>query len=303
MLLPTLRQMQFLVALQDHLHFGRAAETCHVTQSTLSNGLKDLETLLGAPVAERTKRSVMMTPLGAEIADRARMILRDAGDIMDLARQQGAGLSGPVRLGTIPTIGPYLLPRAVPVLRDRFPDLQLYLREGLTDALITDLRAGRLDAILIALPFELGDLTVMPLFKDSYQLATGPDHPLARRDRVTGADLVDAPMLLLERGHCLQRHAMSAFPGTNALADDRFAASSLTTLTAMVAEGLGITLMPQLAIDAGAGAAQPGLSLVPVDGACPRQVVLAWRKSSVRGAALHDLGTALADTRATLTAA
>lgn len=297
MILPTLRQLQFLVALKDHLHFGHAAEACHVTQSTLSNGLKELETLLGAPVAERTKRSVMMTPFGDAVADRARALLRDAGDIMDLAHQQGAGLSGPVRLGTIPTIGPFLLPRAVPILRDRYPDLQLYLRENLTDALITDLRAGRLDVILIAQPFDLGDLTVIPLFEDGYQLATGPDHPLAHQSHVTGDDLAGARMMLLERGHCLQRHAMSAFPDHGPAEDDRFAASSLTTLTAMVAEGLGITLMPQLAIDAGAAQAQPGLSLVPIHGACPRQVVLAWRKSSVRGAAFHQLGAALHDAR------
>jgi LysR family hydrogen peroxide-inducible transcriptional activator len=299
MILPTLRQLRFLVALADELHFGRAAETCHVTQSTLSTGLKELEELLGAQLAERTKRSVLMTPLGEEIAQRARAILAQTEDIVDLAQQQAGVLSGPLRLGTIPTVGPFLLPRALPRLRQRFPGLQLYLREELTENLIAGLRAGRLDAILIARPFDIGDLEFEPLFDDGYQLATAPGHPLAGRKVITGADLAGENMLLLERGHCLQRHALSAFPEAGTRQDETFAATSLATLVAMVEEGLGITLLPQLAIDAGA-ARHADLSLVPLKGACPRHVVLAWRRSSARVEEFKHLAQALREERATL---
>ncbi|MGC9368453.1 MAG: hydrogen peroxide-inducible genes activator [Paracoccaceae bacterium] len=299
MILPTLRQLRFLVALADELHFGRAAEACHVTQSTLSNGLKELEGLLGAQLAERTKRSVLMTPLGEDIAERARAMLAEAQDIVDLAQRQAGLLSGPLRLGTIPTVGPFLLPRALPELRERFPGLQLYLREELTEQLIKGLRAGRLDAILIARPFDIGDLEFETLFEDGYQLATAPGHPLAGRKVLAGPDLAGENLLLLERGHCLQRHALSAFPEAGARQDETFAATSLATLVAMVEEGLGITLLPQLAIDAGA-ARHADLSLVPLRGACPRHVVLAWRRSSARTEEFRQLAEALREARAAL---
>lgn len=297
--LPSLRQLRFLVVLADELHFGRAAKACFVTQSTLSTGLKDLEAVLGAPLAERTKRSVMLTPLGAEIAERARAVLMDVGEIVDLARHEKGVLGGPLRLGTIPTIGPYLFPRVTPRLRRAFPDLKLYLREELTDSLIAGLRAGRLDVILIALPFEIGDLAWTSLFMDSYQLASAPDHPLAGSGPVHGADLDHERLLLLERGHCLQRHALAAFPESHAVQDESFSATSLATLIAMVAEGLGVTLLPQLVIDAGAARGQ-GLALTPLEGAWPREVVLAWRKASVRAAEFEGLAEVLRDERARL---
>ncbi|MCB1331525.1 MAG: LysR family transcriptional regulator [Maritimibacter sp.] len=297
--LPSLRQLRFLVALADELHFGRAAEACFVTQSTLSTGLKELEALLGAPLAERTKRSVMLTPLGVEIAERARAVLMDVGEIVELAKHGQGVLGGPLRLGTIPTIGPYLFPRIMPQLRTAFPDLKLYLREELTESLIAGLRAGRLDVILIALPFDIGDLAWSSLFLDGYQLASSLDHPLAGRGPVHGADLDDERLLLLERGHCLQRHALAAFPDSGAVQDDSFSATSLATLVAMVAEGLGITLLPQLVIDAGAVRGQE-LALTPLDGAWPREVILAWRKASVRAAEYEALAAVLRAERARL---
>lgn len=294
--LPSLRQLRFLVALADELHFGRAAEACFVTQSTLSTGLKELEALLGAPLAERTKRSVMLTPLGAEIAKRARAVLTDVAEIVDLAKRETGVLAGPLRLGTIPTIGPYVFPRLMPRLKRDFPELRLYLREELTESLIAGLRAGRLDAILIALPFDIGDLSWTSLFLDGYQLASAPDHPLAGAGPVHGADLDDEHLLLLERGHCLQRHALAAFPDSHPVQDDSFSATSLATLTAMVAEGLGITLLPQLVIDAGAVRGQE-LALTPLDGAWPREVILAWRKASVRGVEFEALAEVLREER------
>lgn len=299
MILPTLRQLRFLVALADELHFGRAAETCLVTQSTLSTGLRELEDILGAPLAERTKRSVLMTPLGEEIAARARAMLAEAQDIVELAQTQSGTLRGTMKLGTIPTVGPFLFPRLLPRLRDSYPDLRLYMREELTEHLIAGLRAGRLDVILIALPFETGDLGLEPLFEDDYQLATAPGHRLISDRAIGGPDLDDETLLLLERGHCLQRHALSAFPDTHAKQDETFAATSLPTLVAMVEEGLGITLLPQLAIDAGV-TRNTDIQLTPLFGTKPREVVLAWRKSSARSEDFRLLAELLREERARL---
>lgn len=289
-MLPSLRQLQFLVALADELHFGRAAEACHVTQSTLSNGLKELETILGVSLAERTKRSVLLTPVGREIAERSRALLADARDLVAAAARRRGGLRGELRLGTIPTIGPFLMPKVLPHLRASYPELRLFLREELTGSLIAGLAAGRLDAILIATPYDIGDLETLPLFEDGYQLAVPQDHPLAARKQVSGNELKGEKLMLLERGHCLQSHALSAFPETAPRQDETFAATSLATLVSMVEEGLGITLLPQLAIDAGI-ARGTTLALRPLVGACPRRVVLAWRRTS----ALADDFARLAD--------
>lgn len=299
MILPSLRQLRFLVALADELHFGRAADRCLVTQSTLSTGLKDLEGILGAPVAERTKRSVMLTPLGAELADRARGVITDVGEMVELARRVAGTLRGPLRLGSIPTVGPFLFPRLMPRLKRDYPELTLYLREDLTEKLIEGLRAGRLDVILIALPFDIGDLASESLFMDGYQLATEPGHPLAVDGPVHGADLDEQTLLLLERGHCLQRHALAAFPDSHARQDNSFAATSLATLIAMVEEGIGITLLPQLVIDAGA-ARNAHLALTELDGAWPREVILAWRKSSAREEDFKALARVLREERGRL---
>jgi LysR family hydrogen peroxide-inducible transcriptional activator len=280
-MLPSLQQLRFLVALADELHFGHAAESCHVTQSTLSNGIKELEAILGVSLAERSKRSVLLTPVGGEIADRARQLLADATDLVEAAKRHSGAFRGDLRLGAIPTVGPFLVPKVMPRVRAAFPDLRFYFREELTESLIAGLKAGRLDAILIALPFAIEGLETLELFDDNYQLATPLDHKLANRDAVTGSDLGGEKLLLLEKGHCLQRHALSAFPEAHATQDDSFAATSLVTLVSMVAEGLGITLLPQLAIDAGVTRGNR-LALAPLVGACPRRIVLAWRKMSAR---------------------
>jgi LysR family hydrogen peroxide-inducible transcriptional activator len=280
-MLPSLQQLRFLVALADELHFGRAADACHVTQSTLSNGIKELEAILGVSLAERSKRSVLLTPVGEEIAVRARRLLADATDLVDTAKRHAGALRGDLRLGAIPTVGPFLVPKIMPRVRTTFPELRFYFREELTESLIAGLKAGRLDAILIALPFEFDGLESVELFDDNYQLATPLDHKLANRDVVTGRDLRGEKLLLLEKGHCLQLHALSAFPDAHTTQDDSFAATSLVTLVSMVEEGLGITLLPQLAVDAGV-ARGTRLALAPLEGACPRRIVLAWRKTSAR---------------------
>jgi len=278
--MTTLRQLRFLVALDESLNFSRAAELCHVTQSTLSTGLKELEAQLGTQVAERTKQSVLMTPVGSDLAKRARSILAEVQDFEDRARRENTAGATIIRLGTIPTVGPFLMPRTMPLLRSALPDTKFYLREELTDPLIEGLLQGRLDLLLIALPNPLPpQIETEVLFSDGYSLATPKDHALGNRNTVGAKDLADRHLLLLEKGHCLQRHALSSFSGINLDEDQSFSATSLSTLVAMVEEDLGITLLPKLAVDAGISKGHM-LHLSDVQGACPRQIVLAWRKSS-----------------------
>ena len=279
----TIRQLRFLAALAETRNFSRAAELCHVTQSTLSTGLKELEARLGVQVAERSKHSVLMTPVGTDLAVRARDILAHVQDFADRAAKEATSGATQLRLGAIPTVGPFLMPRAMPLLRKELCDTALYLREELTESLISGLVEGRLDLILIARPFDLPPQVVAEeLFIDGYRLATPLAHPLANRESVSGEDLVDRPLLLLERGHCLQRHALSSFPSVRLDEDQSFAATSLPTLIAMVEEGLGITLLPQLALDAGAARGH-SVHLTDLPEACPRTVALAWRRSSAQG--------------------
>ena len=249
--LPTLRQLQFLCALADEKSFSRAADVCNVTQPTLSSAIKEVEAILGVQLVEREARGASLTRAGEAAVERARAILSSAADLVAAAHQAGEPLTGHFHLGAIPTLAPYLLPRIVPEVRRNYPDLKLYLREAKTDDLLHNLHAGEVDAVLLALPYEIGDLAVFPLFEDNYQLAIQPDHPLAKCARLSGEDLTGVQMMLLEKGHCLQRHALSAFAPLGPQQDLTFEATSLPTLVAMVAEGLGATLLPDIAIDAG----------------------------------------------------
>jgi LysR family hydrogen peroxide-inducible transcriptional activator len=215
--MTTLRQMRFLVALADTGNFSRAAELCHVTQSTLSTGLKEMEARLGVQVAERSTHSVLMTPVGLDLAERARDILARVGDFEARAKSEAEAGATTLRLGAIPTVGPFLLPHALPMIRARHPGLQVYLREELTEGLVAGLVEGRLDLILIALPHDLPpQIVTYPLFDDGYALATPREHPLANLSHVEGPDLEGRELLLLERGHCLQQHALSSMPGVSA---------------------------------------------------------------------------------------
>ena len=295
----TLRQLRFLVAIADELNFSRAAEACFVTQPTLSSGLKELEDRLGVELAERTKRSVILTPVGAEIAERARAVLVAAREIEELAAAQTAPEGGDLRLGAIPTIGPYLIPRALPEIRRAFPNLRLLLREEMTEQLLEGLHSGRLDLILFAQPFDASGVETMPLFNDGYYLAAPPGS--LGPAPVSGSQLDGARLMLLERGHCLQRHALSAFPDRHIEQDDSFSATSLPTLISMVSEGVGITLLPDLAIDAGVLGGQD-VDIAPLPDACPRRVVLAWRTTSARAEFFKKLGEILRKTRSMLAA-
>lgn len=289
--IPTLRQLRYLVAVVDRCHFGQAAAACTVSQSTLSASIQELEDLLGAPLLERTRRSVVPTPLGRAIADRARGLLRGAEDLVDLAQAARDPLSGPLHLGVIPTIGPFLLPKAMPRLRESFPKLQLYLREDQTARLLERLEAGELDAVLLALPYALGDLEVIDLGEDRFSIVYPAGHVPAR-------SIADENLLLLEDGHCLRDQALAACELEGARRNAGFNGTSLHTLAQMVANGLGVTLMPQMALDAGIlrglDVTVRPLNAMARAGAVPhRRIGLVWRRSSARAETFRALGDAL----------
>lgn len=280
--LPTLRQLRYLATLAETRHFGRAAEQCLVTQSTLSAGIQELETLLGARLVERTKRRVDVTPLGDAVVERAREVLSRAEDIVDLVQAAGAPLTGDLRLGVIPTIGPFLLPRVLPRLREAYPELRLFLREEQTHRVLAGLHEGHLDLGLIALPWETGGLESMELFADPFVLAAPPEHPLAAGAATPLSDLADEDLLLLEEGNCLRDHALAACSLPSARRAEGFQATSLATLVQMVANGLGVSLLPRMALEAGI-LEGTGIAARELDGDMPARIIgLVWRRSSCR---------------------
>ena len=249
--LPTLRQLAYLVELSERLNFRVAAEAQFVTQSTLSAGIKELETLLGVQLVERDNRNVRLTAVGEDVAARARELLAAATDLTEAARSATRPLSGPLRLGTIPTIAPYLLPDVLPALRRVYGGLKLYLREDLTDRLLERLRAGGLDVALIALPFETGDLYVRELFSDEFSFVAREGDPAVREKDVALGKIDMDDMLLLEEGHCLREHVIAACGPRRGAWESRVEATSLTTLIQMVEGGLGVTLLPGITLQAG----------------------------------------------------
>lgn len=290
---PTLRQLRYLVAVVDRCHFGQAAAACNVSQSTLSAGIQELEDLLGAPLLERTKRTVVPTALGRDVADRSRDLLKGAEELMDVAQAAREPMAGPLRLGVIPTVGPFLLPRALPRLRETFPKLQLYLREDQTARLLERLDAGELDAVLLALPYALSDLEVMDLGEDRFSVVYPADHRLPATGAVTPADIARENLLLLEDGHCLRDQALAACELESARRNTAFNGTSLHTLVQMVANGLGVTLMPQMALDAGIVRGLDVAVRPMADGTQHRRIGLVWRRTSARKETFRRLGEAL----------
>jgi LysR family transcriptional regulator, hydrogen peroxide-inducible genes activator len=291
--LPTFRQLTYLVAVIDHCHFGKAAEACAVTQSTLSAGIRELEDVLGAPLLERTKRQVVPTPLGRDMATRARALLRGAEDMVDAAQMSKDVMAGPLRLGVIPTIGPFVLPRAMSRLRKAFPRLQLFLREEQSAPLLAKLRDGELDAVLLALPYPVGDdIETMEIADDPFSVV----YPAGRAARpgtpVRPGDIAFENLLLLEDGHCLRDQALAACHLEGVRRNEEFQGTSLHTLVQMVATGLGTTLLPQMAIDAGI-LRGTNLETRPLAGRpSSRRIGLAWRRRSARKETFRTLGAA-----------
>ncbi len=280
--LPTLRQLKFLVALADRRHFGHAAEACFVSQSTLSAAIQELEEGLGVTLFDRTRRSVAPTGIGLEIAERARAILKLTEDLVDIALVAHDPLSGPLRLGVIPTIGPFLLPRVLPRLREAAPELRLYLREDKTAALLERLEAGQLDAAILALPVALDDAESEDIALDSFFVACPSTHRLASLKTVRPSDMATEDLLLLEDGHCMREHALAACALEGARRNVALQGTSLYTLVQMTASGLGVTLLPEMAIASGITTGL-GLHVAPLSGDRPwRRIALVWRRSSGR---------------------
>src|SRR5881398_2773176 len=279
--LPTVKQLQYLIALRRFGHFGKAADACFVTQSTLSAGLRELESLLGVTLVERTRRVVRFTPLGQKIADKAVRVLRESEELADLARAEGQPLHGELRMGVIPTIAPFLLPAMLPKLRTEWPDLKLYLREETSHAACEALHRGQLDCVLLALPFACGDVDFAALFDDRLFVAFPQGE--APRDETVAVDAIDEKrMLLLEDGHCLKDHALSACNRPELRAHAAMMGTSLHTLVQMVDNGLGVTFVPGMAIESGI-LTGTGVEARPLRSDHPyRRIALIWRRSSPR---------------------
>lgn len=290
--LPTIRQLQYLIALHDHGHFGKAAQSCFVTQSTLSASLRELEALIGATLVERTRRVVRFTPLGSKIADKARRVLREAEELADMARAEALPLTGDLRMGVIPTIAPFLLPALLPRLRREWPSLKLYLREDTSQAACEALHRGQLDCVLLALPYSCGDIDSAPLFDDPLFVAF-PRGEAPEGAKVDVAAIDENRMLLLEDGHCLKDHALSACNRPDLRAHAAMMGTSLHTLVQMVDNGLGFTFIPAMAIAAGIldGTHVDAKPLRSDHGF--RRIALVWRRSSPRESEFQLLAAAL----------
>ena len=289
---PSIRQLEYIVALADTLNFREAAARCFVSQPALSAQLQKLETLLGVRLFERDSRRVLPTAVGLAISARAKALLAQCDELVATASNFGDPLAGRLRLGVIPTLAPYVLPRVLPVVRERFPSLELLIREDRTASLRTELGAGRLDLLLLALEAELGDAETLLLFEEAFVVALPPGHRFARRKRLSQADLRGERVLLLEDGHCLRESALEICRRGRGSEVEDFRASSLGTLVQMVAGGLGITLLPELAVAVEVRAA--AIETRPfVPPAPTRQIGLAWRPTSARKVGFRLLGEAI----------
>ena len=280
--MPTLRQLQFLVALRAQGSFVGAADAVGVTQPTLSAGIKDLETMLGAVLVERGRLGAVLTPAGEEAAERAARAIAEVEELVRTVQAAGEPFAGTFRLGAIPTIAPFLLPRALPLLKGKFPRLRLHMREDLTHRLIEGLRARVLDAAVIALPYEAHGVATAAIADDEFLFLAPEGHPLAKRNDLTPDQLQQEELLLLEDGHCLREHALSACRMAPSRRSSEVAATSLHTLVQMVAGGMGVTLLPKIAAEGGAAAGacvaiRPFTK--PVIG---RAIGLAWREGGAR---------------------
>lgn len=278
----SIRALGYLVALSEERHFGRAATRCNVSQPTLSAQIKKLEEQLQVQLVERDHRRVMLTRVGAEIATRARRVLQEVGEIDEVARSHLDPLAGELRLGLIPTVGPYLLPLVAARLRKQFPRLRLLLLEHQTHALLARLESGAVDVVILALPVNATGVETEVLYRERFLVALPAGHPLSDHRELTVSDLDSETLLLLEEGHCLRDHALEVCSRVNTREPQDFRATSLETLRQMVAAGIGITLLPELAAT-GTDPAAGDLVLRPFRAPEPgRTIAAVWRKTSAR---------------------
>ena len=281
-MIPSIRQLKYLVAVAEHRHFSKAAENCFVTQSTLSTAIRELEQHLGVMIFERNRKSVLITPVGEKLLAQARTILGEVEDFVGLARAEKGSLTGEIRLGVIPTIGPFLLPRMLCELRQAYGKLRLYLKEETSARLAAMLTQGKLDVLMLAFPYHLRDVETVTLFEDEFLLCMPPGHALEKARSVRQSQLRGESLLLLEEGHCLRDHALKACELQSAETNLVYQGTSLHTLVQMVANGLGLTLLPAVAV-AGDVLGDTNLPLrrFKSEKVC-RRVGMAWRKSDPR---------------------
>jgi len=281
-----LKDLKYLVALADTGHFGKAAERCFVSQPTLSAQLKKLEELLGVKLVERQPKNVQLTEVGKQIVVRARRMLDESDEIVALARSNTDPLAGKLKLGLIPTIGPYLLPRVMQKIRKAIPHLGLMLYEYQTEELIRRLRDGEIDLGIMALPVVQDGLETRNLYEEAFTVALPNHHPLAAKNTIKVQDLKGQTLLLLEDGHCLRDQALEVCSRVDVREAEDFRATSLETLRQMVVAGLGVTLLPELAVESPFGS-QRGLTIRQFTKPAPSRTVGAvWRKSSTREGAI-----------------
>lgn len=293
---PTIRQLRYFLALSEIKHFGRAADSSFVSQSAFSSAIAELEELLGAQLVDRTRRSVTITAMGQQIAVQARLCLRDVESLIEMARGEHEPLTGELRLGVIPTIAPFMLPKVLPKLRRKYPRLELLLIEDQTQHIYERLMDGELDVILLALPWEMRGTDVEPLFKDRFCLAYRQGTDRVDPDNYRFNRLTADSILLLQDGHCLRDHALAACKIRNTQKVRPFAASSLLTLVEMVDADLGITFLPEMSLDS-ALLKNTRVKLAALDEKSYRTVGLAWRKGSRRAEEFKLLGQFLIDHR------
>jgi len=287
---PTLKQLRYLTALAEHQHFGTAATACHVSQSTLSAGIQELESTLDAALVERANKQAILTPLGEDVVARAHTILLEVNDIVSLCESAAEPFTGKLRLGVIPTIAPFMLPELFRHMRAEHNELQLYIREDLSERLVTSLQQGELDVLLLALPYPADNAATMPLFRDAFVLACPAGHELGLLRKLHTRDLRNQPLLLLEDGHCLRDHALEACKLRDSEVSVPYQATSLTTIVQMVANGIGVTLLPQMAV---AAHITDGTGLEThtfVEDDVARTIGLMWRARSPRAHEFRLLG-------------
>lgn len=292
---PTLKQLKYLCAVAEHGHFGNAAKACHVSQSTLSAGILELEEALGASLVERNNRQVILTGLGSDVVQRAQSLLLEVEDLMALCEASSAPFSGKMRLGVIPTIAPYILPSLLKRLRKEHPDFQLYIREDLSGHLVDSLQHGELDVLLLALPYPTEKVETMHLFDDEFVFACPRSHQLAEEGDLSTSDLKSQELLLLEDGHCLRDHALEACKLKEAEIDIPYQATSLNTIVQMVANGIGVTLLPQMALDARILTGTEVYTRSFKEQNVSRSIGLMWRKKTPRRAEFTLLGKFITD--------
>ena len=301
MSLPTLRQLQYLVSVVDLKHFGHAAEQCFVTQSTLSASIQDLESLLDAKLIERTNRKVLPTALGIEIAQRAQHILSLSADLVDVVQSERSPSTGRVRIGVIPSICPFLLPKALAVIRQQLPQLDVILTEDQSEPLVNKLKSGEIDVALLAFPFDIKALRHHIFGEESFWVALPPNHPLASQKQIVAEQLPIDELLLLSEGHCLREHALSACQLPATTQRTSLQGTSLYTLIEMVAGGLGITLIPEMAVNSDM-VGHADICIRPLvaknnnsSHKLGRELGLVWRPSYQRTQTLELLSQAFAD--------